>query len=152
MKQYDPKTAKMVWDRVQNAAVPAPDAPAILNLIEEELIDAAAYLRLSKKLPPAQAAIARQLSQQEQSHAGCLRGIYTLITGRKAIVPQQVISDDPPEIVLRRCYGREMRCLAQYESRANHPEYGQIFARMAQQEREHCRLLLELLGSLPMEK
>ena len=146
MKQYDPKTEKMVWDRVQNAAVPASDAPAILNLLEEELIDAAAYLRLSKKLPPAQAAVARQLSQQEQSHAGCLRGIYTLITGRKAIVPQQVISDDPPEIVLRRCYGREMRCLAQYEARQNDPQYGHVFRSLARQEQEHCHKILELLG------
>ena len=148
MKQYDPKTAKMVWDRVQNAAVPAPDAPAILNLIEEELVDAAAYLRLSKKLPPALAAIARQLSQQEQSHAGCLRGIYALITGRKAIVPQPVVADDPPEIVLRRCYGREMRCLAQYEARQNDPQYGHVFHSMARQEQEHCHKILELLGVL----
>ena len=152
MKNIDAKTAAMVWDRVQNAAVPTGDAPAILNLIEEELVDAAAYLRLARKLPPPQATIARQLAQQEQSHAVCLKGIYTLITGRKAMVPQPALSDDPPEVVLRRCYGREMRCLAQYESRANHPEYGQIFARMAQQEREHCRLLLELLGNLPTEK
>ena len=148
MKQYDPKTAKMVWDRVQNAAVPAPDAPAILNLIEEELIDAAAYLRLSKKLPPAQAVIARQLSQQEQSHAGCLRGIYTLITGRKAIVPQQVISDDLPEIVLRRCYGREMRCLAQYEARQTDPQYGHVFRTLARQEQAHCHRILEIFGAI----
>ena len=117
MKNIDAKTAAMVWDRVQNTAVPAGDAPAILNLIEEELMDAAAYLRLARKLPPSQAAIARQLSQQEQAHAVCLKGIYTLITGRKAMVPQPMLSDDPPEVVLRRCYGREMRCLAQYEAR-----------------------------------
>ena len=152
MKQYDPKTAAKVWDRVQNAAVPAGDAQSILNLIAEEMLDAASYARLAKRLPPPLAAIARQISQQEQSHISCLKGIYTLITGRKAIVPPPTVSDDPPDILLRRCYGREMRCLAQYESRADHPEYGQIFARMAQQEREHCRQILEILGSLPAEK
>ena len=151
MKNYDPQAAARVWDRVQNATPPAADAPAILNLIEEELLDAAAYLRLSKKLPTPQATAARQMAQQEHAHAACLKGIYTLITGRKAIVPPPAIADDPPDVVLRRCYGREMRCLAQYESRSDHPEYGQIFARMAQQEREHCRLLLELLGSLPQD-
>ena len=148
MKNIDAKTAAMVWDRVQNTAVPAGDAPAILNLIEEELMDAAAYLRLARKLPPSQAAIARQLSQQEQAHAVCLKGIYTLITGRKAMVPQPALSDDPPEIVLRRCYGREMRCLAQYEARQTDPQYGHVFRSLARQEQEHCHRILEILGAL----
>ena len=148
MKQIDPKTAAKVWDRVQNTVVPTPDAQAVLNLIAEEMLDAAAYARLSKKLPPPQAAIARQISQQEQSHISCLKGIYTLITGRKAIVPPQKVTDDPPDIVLRRCYGREMRCLAQYEARQNDVQYGYIFRKLALQEQEHCRQILELLGML----
>ena len=83
----------------------------------------------------------------------CLKGIYTLQGNGRPDVPSPPPVDRAPiGTLLRRCYGREMRCLAQYESRMNHPEYGQIFARMAQQEREHCRLLLELLGSLPVEK
>lgn len=148
MKQYDPKTAARVWDRVQNAAVPTADAQAILNLIAEEMLDAASYLKLAKRLPPPQAAIARQLSQQEQSHVSCLKGVYTLITGSKAIVPAPPVSDDGPDIVLRRCYGREMRCLSQYEARMGDPQYGHIFRRLAAQEQEHCHRLLELLGAL----
>ena len=58
----------------------------------------------------------------------------------------------PVSTMLRRCYGREMRCLAQYEARANHPEYGPVFARLAEQEREHCRLILELIGNLKRAK
>ena len=148
MKPYDPKTAVSVWDRVKSTAPPAGDAPAILNLIEEELVDAAAYLRLTRKLPPPQAAIARHLSKQEQNHAVCLKGIYALITGRKALVAQPVVPDDPPEIVLRRCYGREMRCLTQYEARQNDPQYGHVFLSLARQEQEHCHRILELLGAL----
>ena len=148
MKQYDPKTAAKVWDRVQNAAVPAGDAQSILNLIAEEMLDAASYARLAKRLPPPLAAIARQISQQEQSHISCLKGIYTLITGRKAIVPPPTVSDDPPDILLRRCYGREMRCLAQYEARQTDVQYGHIFRKLALQEQEHCHRILELLGAL----
>ena len=106
MKNYDPKTAARVWDRVQNTAVPAADAQMILHLITEEALDAAAYLRLSKKLPPPLAATVRQLSQQEQSHVACLKGIYTMITGEKPRITPATASDDPPDIVLRRCYGR----------------------------------------------
>ena len=148
MHSYDPQAAARVWDRVHNAAMPAADAPAILNLIEEELLDAAAYLRLSKKLPPALAQTARQLAQQEQAHAACLKGIYTLITGRKAIVPPPVAADDPPDVALRRCYGREMRCLAQYEARQTDPQYGHVFRSLARQEQSHCHHILEILGTL----
>jgi len=148
MKNYDPKTAARVWDRVQNAAVPVGDAQTVLNLIAEEMLDAVSYQRLARRLPPPQAVIARQLSQQEQAHVSCLKGVYTLITGSKAIVPAPNVSDDPPEIVLRRCYGREMRCLSQYESRMSDPQYGHIFRALARQEQEHCHKILEILGSL----
>ena len=148
MKQYDPKTAARVWDRVQNAVPPAGDAQTVLNLIAEEMLDAAIYQRLSRRLPPPQAAIARQLSPQEQSHISCLKGIYTLITGEKPLVPPPSVSDDPPEIILRRCYGREMRCLSQYESRMGDPQYGHIFRTLARQEQEHCHRILEILGTL----
>ena len=148
MKNYDSKTAARVWDRVQSTTPPAGDAQTVLNLIAEEMLDATSYQRLARRLPPPQAAIARQLSQQEQSHAVCLKGIYSLITGRKALVPQPVISDDPPEIVLRRCFGREMRSLAHYESRQNDPQYGNVFRALSRQEQEHCHRILELLGAL----
>ena len=148
MKNYDPKTAARVWDRVQNTVVPSGDAQTVLNLIAEEMLDAAAYQRLSRRLPPPQAAIARQLSQQEHAHVSCLKGIYTMITGQKPLVPPPAVTDDPPEIVLRRCYGREMRCLSQYEARMGDPQYGHIFRRLAVQEQEHCHKLLEILGAL----
>ena len=148
MTPYDPKTAAKVWDRVKSAPVPAPDAQMILNLIAEEMLDAAAYTRLSRRLPAAPAAIARQIAQQEQAHIACLKGIYTLITGRKALVPPAVAADDPPEVVLRRCYGREMRCLAQYEARQNDPQYGHTFRTLSRQEQEHCHKILEILGML----
>lgn len=148
MKNYDAQSAARVWDRVQNTAVPAADAPAILNLIEEELVDAAAYLRLSKKLPAPLSAVVRQMAQQEQAHGTCLKGIYTMITGRKPMVPPPVSVDDPADIVLRRCYGREMRALAQYEARQNDPQYGHVFRTLARQEQEHCHRILEILGAL----
>lgn len=148
MKNYDPNTAARVWDRVQNTTPPPGDSQLILNLIAEELLDSVTYLRLAKKLPAPHAVAARQLAGQEQAHVACLKGIYTLITGRKAIVPTPTGSDDPPDIVLRRCYGREMRCLAQYEARQNDPQYGHIFQRLARQEQEHCHKILEILGAL----
>ena len=148
MKEINPNTAARVWDRVRNTAVPTGDAPTILNLIAEEMQDAAAYQKLSQQLPAPLAAIARQIARQEQSHVACLRGVYTLITGQKPILPPPAVTDDGPQILLRRCYGREMQCLARYEARTADPEFGQVFSRLADQEREHCHLLLEILGRL----
>ena len=147
MKDVHPNAAQ-VWDRVRGAAIPAPDAQAVLTLIAEELADAAAYQQLARRLPPAQANAARQMAQQEQAHATCLRGVYRLITGQKPLIPPVRVPDDGPEIVLRRCYGREMRCLSHYEARQGDPQYGHIFQTLARQEKEHCHRILEILGAV----
>ena len=151
METYDKAKAARVWQRVQGE-VAADPTQGLQGLIAEEWADAALYLSLSRRIQGPQSAILK-MSQDEQSHMACLKGIYTLQGSGRPQIP----TPPPPDkasvsMLLRRCYGREMRCLAQYEARANHPEYGQIFARIAQQEREHCRQLLELLGSLPPEK
>ena len=148
MKSYDPNTAAKVWDRVRSTPAATADAQAVLELIAQEMLDAATYSRLAQRLPPPQASIARQIARQEQSHISCLKGVYTLITGQKPLVPPPGVSDDGPEIVLRRCYGREMRCLSQYEARQADPQYGHIFRTLAQQEKEHCHRILEILGAL----
>lgn len=148
MKQYDAKTAARVWDRVQSSPTPPADVPILLTLMTEESLNALTYQRLSRKLPPPLAATARQLAQQEQAHAVCLKGIYTMITGEKPVVSLPPVADDPPQIVLRRCYGRQMRALAQYEARQTDPQYGYVFRSLARQEQEHCHRILEMLGAL----
>jgi len=152
METYDKAKAARVWQRVQNETAADP-TQGLQGLIAEEWSDAALYLSLSKRVQGPQSAILKKMSQEEQSHLACLKGIYTLQGAGRPQIPTPPPADKTSvSMLLRRCYGREMRCLAQYEARASHPEYGQIFARMAQQEREHCRQLLELLGSLPPEK
>ena len=87
------------------------------------------------------------MALQEHSHGACLRGIYTLMTGTRPetpIVPVQITGIDA---TLRSCSGREMRCLAQYEQRAGDREYGIVFEKLALQEQEHCKTLLEIIGT-----
>ena len=152
METIDKAKAARVWQRVQGAAAANP-THGLQGLIAEEWADAAIYLSLSRRVQGNAAVILRKIGQEEQSHMACLKGIYTLQGAGKPDIPAPPPVDKAPvSVILRRCYGREMRCLAQYESRANDPEYGQVYARMAQQEREHCRQILELLGSLPADK
>ena len=148
MKTYDTEKAARVWQRVQGQ--PDINAPGqgLQGLIAEEWLDATTYLHLSRRFQGKESAVLRQMFEDEQSHASCLRGIYSLITGSRPAIHSAPAPQGDPEAILRRCYGREMRSLAEYEKRTNDPEYGPVFARLAQQEREHCKAVLELLGKI----
>ena len=146
MQSIDNAKAARVWQRVQESGHPKEDG--LLAMIAQEWTDAATYLQLSRRLQGKQSATLRAMYEQEQSHTACLKGLYTLITGTRPAVKALPVTADDTETILRQCYGREMQCLARYEQRSTDPEYGQIFSRLAAQEREHCRMLLEILGSL----
>ena len=149
MTAYDPEKAARVWQRVQGKGpAPGPETPDLPALIAEEWNDAATYLMLSRRFQGRDSALLRRLSQEEQSHAACLRGIYMLSTGSRPVTHTPPPPQEPVETLLRRCYSREMRSLAEYEARAAEPAYGPVFARLAAQEREHCKSVLELLGRL----
>lgn len=148
MDTIDPASAARVWQRVQGTPPKEAGDQGLPELIAQEWTDAQIYLQLSRRLQGKESAILRRMHEEEQSHTACLKGIYTLITGKHPAVKAPPTAQEDPERLLRRCYGREMRCLAQYEARASDPEYGQVFSRLAEQEREHCRLVLQILGNL----
>ena len=148
MDTIDKAKEARVWERVRGETGQAPREAGLPELIAREWEASTTYLQLSRRLQGRQNALLRKLFQQEQAHMTCLKGLYTLITGEKPRVAGVPPVDDAPQKVLRRCYGRQMQCLAQYEQRSGDPECGHIFARLAEQEREHCHILLELLGSL----
>lgn len=150
METIDKQKAARVWERVQGR--PGPGQEELLALIAGESSDAAVYLQLSRRFQGNQSAVLRRLHEQEQSHAACLKGIYTLITGQQAIVPAIRPPQGTTEGILRRSYAREMQSLAAYEAKSADPQYGQVFAKLAQQEREHCHTLLTLIGSLQKQK
>lgn len=138
-----------VWQRVRGEKPEQPSlADALVELLREEWMDASLYLNLSRRIPGKEGAALHRLFQEEQAHAACLKGLYTLITGQRPKNQTVQLPREPVEQMLRRCYGREMRSLTVYEARSGHPEYGHVFARMALQEREHCHCILEILGSL----
>ena len=149
MQTFDPQKAARVWQRVQSTQ-PEPVRPDenLKELIMNEWIAAATYARLSRQLPQAQGQVLQRLSREEHGHGACLRGMYSLMTGEKCPVHMPRLTDEPAERTLRRCYGLEMRSLKEYEAKANDPEYGHVFAKIAEQEREHCVALLGVIGSL----
>ena len=151
MDHYDPEKAARVWQRVHNGSVHE-TAPELLTWIAEELAEAALYHKLSHLFGRSQSAVLRQIAQEERSHAACLSGIYSLLTGER---PKPTIPNIPrtsPDIHLRRCYGRKLLAATRYEAKANDLEYGSVFSRLALQERTHCRLILELLGTIQTKR
>ncbi len=148
MDTIDPGKAARVWQRVRTDTAEMPQEAGLGELIAREWETANTYLQLSRRLQGKANTLLRKLFQQEQAHVACLKGIYTLITGQRPNVAGVPPVPDEPRKVLRRCYGQQMQSLARYEQRTNDPEYGHIFARLAQQEQEHCQILLELLGNL----
>jgi len=148
MEIMDQEKVARVWKRVQAGPEAGLDAGWLKGLIAREWEGAAVYLGLSRYTQGREGAILRTLFEQEQSHAACLKGIYTLLTGQRLPVQAPPPRQEPVEVTLRRCYGNQMRSLAEYEARSADLEYGRVFERLAQQERENCRLVLELIGRM----
>ena len=146
MNTIDQQKAARVWQRVQGTAQPSDRE--LLTMISAEWTNAATYLQLSRQFQGKGSATLRKLYEQEQAHTACLKGIYTLITGTRPAVKATPLAGVDPEALLRRCYGRAMQALADYEARMDDKEYGPVFARLADQEKDHCRILLELIGNL----
>ena len=139
---------RQVMQRVQGDA-PRPEIRQLPELIAEEKADAAAYLHLSHRFGGKEGAMLRRMFEEEQTHISCLRGIFRLMTGERCQIhtTPQPLSEDAA-VLLRRCYGREMRCLSVYEAHAADPEYGPVFLQLAREEKEHCKNILHLIGKL----
>ena len=146
MNTIDPQKAAQIWQRVRGSA--RLSDRELVTMISNAWTIGATYLKLSRQFQGKDSTALRRLYEQQQAHVACLRGIYTLITGTRPSVKALPLSYQDPEAVLRRCYGKQMQALADYESKSEDPEYGPVFARLAQREQDHCRTLLELIGNL----
>jgi len=152
MEKYDAQKAARVWQRVQAEQPRLAGASELQEMLEDEWLDGATYLLLAKQFQGSIREKLQKMGKDEQTHAACLRGIYTLTTGGHPTQKTKQVPPEAPHVILRRCYGREMRSLARYEAKSSDPQYGQVFLRLAEQEREHCKIILELLGSIPTVK
>lgn len=151
MANYDKAMAERVWKRVQGGREETAENARDLNLqglIMNEWMAAGAYLQLARQMGGREAAVLQRLCREEQAHAACLKGMYLLTKGEKPVIRTPRPEKEPLETALRKAYAGELRSIADYEERSDHPEYGHVFASMAKQEREHSRTVLELLGGL----
>ena len=146
MLPYDAEKTAQIWKRVHGAPPAGPDLSELLLMITEEQSDAASFLHLSRRFQGKTSAALRQMAYQEQSHAACLKGIYTMLTGSRPNPQPHSVPRDPLRQLLLRCYNRQLQRLRLYQTHIDDPEHGPSFARLAAQEQEHCHILLQLLG------
>ena len=116
-------------------------------LLAEETM-AGACLNLARRLSGPAAARLRELAREARGHGACLEGICVLVTGDAPSVQPPAAEPGPVIPQLRKCYGTAMRALVTYEARSQDREYGPVFARLAAQQRDQCRTILELIGML----
>ena len=90
----------------------------------------------------------RQMARESRAQGACLGGIYALVTGEPP--RRQVIPPDGGTVQtrLKKAYARTLKLMSEFEGRRNDPEYGPVFQRLATRQQEHCRNILEILGSL----
>lgn len=147
MEKIDPAKAAAVWQRVHNSTPQIPREQGLTALIQDALISSSLYEQLARQSSGDRSARLRQLARQEAAHAACLKGIFWMLTGKRPTVQIPKSAPEKPEAALRRCCGRTMRCIAQYEARSADPEFGAAFAALARQAREDYVQLLIVLGN-----
>ena len=149
MKETDVQKEVRVWQRVrqepQTAAAPQV-SENLQGLIMEQMQVSAAYLQLSHRTGGVEATTLMRLARQSRSQAACLKGLHLLVTEEASEARIIPVQKGTMEAMLRRCYGQELRLMKAYEKHSTDPEYGPVFERMAQRAREHCCLILELVG------
>ena len=124
------------------------DGQDLCRLLLAEESAAAMYLALARQLGGRAGGRLEQMAREAQAHAACLEGICVLVTGTVPELCPAPPEHGEPQVLLRRCYGRAMRTLVTYEARREDAEYGPVFSRLAAQQQEHCRIILEILGTL----
>ena len=122
------------------------DGSDLRQLLLAEEMAAAAYIQLSRRVKGREAARLEQLARESRAHAACLEGICVLVTGEAPEIRVPAAEPGPMITPLRKCYGMAMRALVTYEARTGDREYGPVFARLAAQQREQCRTILEIIG------
>ncbi len=142
MGELDESMEKRVWERVRGEAQP----PSLQVLAAAEKASAAVYLRLARLAQGPEKALLRQLFERERRHGQLLGGIHLLTTDKALSVRTAAPAADSMGVALRKCYAAALKAVAEYERRSQDREYGPAFTHLAAQEREHCAMLLELLG------
>ena len=139
--------SREVWQRVLQSQ-PAVPRDGIRGLRRESAALSGAYRQLTASLTGKAGEKAGQLYRGETEISACLRGLEILRgeDGGKLKYPQP--AKEPTQRLLRGCYHRTRKCIAEYTARTVDPETGAVFRELADRAQKQCALIAELMGML----
>lgn len=154
MAQFHPEQVRRIWQRVQSGpayeareAMPVKTDSGIYSLVSREIHGKAMLLQLSGRFSGRNREALRKMAKQEHSHAAILRGMCVLTEEKVPAIPMPKQPSLSTAALLQRCYSQTLQNLREYENRTEDRQFGDVFQKMAEQEKEHCRILLALMGS-----
>ena len=150
MEQLDREMQKRVWQRVQSREpeqmpqLPMDNIKPLILTAQENL---AAYQYLSGQMGQRYRDTLTHLQRETQKSIACMQGVCHM-RGEQVKVPQIKAAREPGRRMLGKCYHRERKLWREWEQRISDPEHGVVFGQMANQSRERCGMIMELLGKL----
>ena len=124
------------------------DGRALLGLMLEMETAAENYRRLSGCFSGWQAAALNHMARECKAQTACIGGICALILGEPPEKTVALPDTGTLAVRLKKAYGRAMRLMSACENSSTDPEYGPVFQRLATKQQDHCRKILEIIGSL----
>ena len=133
-----------VWQRV--LAGPGESGEDLRPLMHAASENAMDYLHLLRRASGKQKEALQRLYDRARVNLNCLRGLQTLRFGSGGKLTPLPASGESLEKTLTKCYHRTRRAMTEYTARSAEPEFGAVFAVMANRERDNAALIAELLG------
>ena len=124
------------------------DGRALRGLVLESLTAAENYRRMARCISGWQAEALDRMAREAKAQGACIGGICTLITGETLRSPVPCPDTGTLDARLKKSYARAMRMLSACEGCGEDPEYGPVFGRLAIRQQDHCRKILEIIGSM----
>ena len=124
------------------------DARALPGLMLESLTTADNYGRLARCFSGWQKEALNRMAREDKAQGTCIGGICALVMGER---PQKQVPTPDTGAVnvrLKKSYARAMHLMSACEAFSADPEYGPVFQRLSIRQQDHCRKILEIIGSL----
>ena len=148
MEQIDPNVEAEVWQRVMGQQQTQREREDIRPLMLSAMEAASLYRHLSGVLTGKGKERMKTLHQGAMANLACLKGIQAMSGGGNGKLTAMPIPKAPVRRMLETGYHRARHLMAEYMGRSVDGEFGVLFQRMADREREHVVTLAEILGEL----
>ena len=133
-----------VWQRVLSG--PGESGEDLRHLMHAASENAMCYFHLLRRATGRNREALQRLYDRARVNLNCLRGLQTLRFGTAGKLTPLPAAGESLEKALEKCYHRTRRAMTEYTARSAEPEFGAVFAVMADRERDNAALIAELLG------